>query len=166
MRPTLFTVELPGPGRLSTMAKPRGGDWLADEMTALHAAGVDVLVSALTAAELHEVDLVAEPGEAHAAGLEFVSVPIPDRGVPEPAAVLPELRRLAGRVRDGAHVVTHCRIGIGRASLLAAGVLVFNGLAPDDAWHRIEQARGLAVPDTPQQREWPRHLLNRHILAS
>jgi protein-tyrosine phosphatase len=160
MRPTLFTVELPGPGRLSTMARPRAGDWLADEMVALRSSGVDVLVSALTDAELREVDLLAEPGEARAAGLEFVSVPIADRGVPDPAAVLPELRRLAGRVRDGAHVVTHCRIGIGRASLLAAGILVLNGLAPDDAWHRLERARGLTVPDTPEQREWTIHLVS------
>lgn len=159
MRATLFTVEQPGPGRLSTMAKPRGGDWLTDEMTALRAAGVDVLVSALTLAELHEVDLVGEPDAARGAGLRFVSMPIPDRGVPDPAAVLPDLRRLAAQVRGGAHVVTHCRIGIGRASLLAAGILVLNGVAPHEAWQRLEQARGLAVPDTPAQRSWPADLL-------
>ncbi|WP_406209068.1 hypothetical protein OH807_38055 [Kitasatospora sp. NBC_01560] len=48
MRPTLFTVDLPGPGRLSTMAKPRGDDWIDDEMTALRAGGVDILVCTLT----------------------------------------------------------------------------------------------------------------------
>ena len=41
-----------GPGRLSTMARPRGGDWLADEMAALRRRGVDVLVCALTDPEL------------------------------------------------------------------------------------------------------------------
>ncbi|MFF3286479.1 hypothetical protein [Streptomyces sp. NPDC003023] len=48
MRPALFTVDLPGPGRLSTMARPRGNDWLEDEMIALNDYGTDVLVSALT----------------------------------------------------------------------------------------------------------------------
>jgi protein-tyrosine phosphatase len=161
MRPTLFTVDQPGPGQLSTMAKPRGGDWLTDEMTALQVAGVDILVCALTAAELHEVDLTEEPSAAANAGLEFVSIPIPDRAVPDPATVLPDIQRLAGRLRDGANIVTHCRIGIGRASLLAAGILVLNGLTPDQAWSQLEHARGLAVPDTAQQREWPTELLKR-----
>jgi protein-tyrosine phosphatase len=159
MRPALFTIDQPGPGRLSTMAKPRGGDWLTDEMAALHAAGVTILVCALTTAELDEVDLTDEPRAAHDAGLEFVSIPIPDRGVPDPAAVLPDLQRLAGRVRDGAHVVTHCRFGIGRSSLLAAGILVLNGLPPEQAWEQLQRARGLTVPDTPAQRAWPNELL-------
>ncbi|GAB3845919.1 GNAT family N-acetyltransferase [Dactylosporangium cerinum] len=158
MRATLFTVDVPS-GGLSTMAKPRGGDWLDDEMAALRAAGVDVLVCALTDDERAEVDLTGEADAARAAGLEFVSIPIPDRAVPDPAAVLPDLRRLAGQVRGGAHVVTHCRIGIGRASLLAAGILVLNGVPAGEAWRLLERARGLAVPDTPQQRDWPADLL-------
>jgi protein tyrosine phosphatase (PTP) superfamily phosphohydrolase (DUF442 family) len=140
------------------MAKPRGGDWLTDEMTALHAAGVDILVCALTTTELDEVDLTDEPQAARDAGLEFVSIPIPDRGVPDPTVVLPDIQRLARRLRDGAHIVTHCRFGIGRASLLAAGILVLNGLAHDQAWDQLEQARGLTVPDTPAQRDWPNQL--------
>ncbi|MET7397899.1 tyrosine protein phosphatase [Dactylosporangium sp. NPDC005572] len=158
MRPTLFTVDIPGPGRLSTMAKPRAGDWLADELTSLRTAGVDVLVCALTPAELHEVGLAGEPHAARAAGLEYVSIPIPDREVPDPSAVLPVLRGLAGRVREGAHVVTHCRIGIGRASLLAAGILALNGVPPEQAWPLLERARGLTVPDTQAQRAWPAEL--------
>jgi protein-tyrosine phosphatase len=161
MRPTLFTVDLPGPGRISTMAKSRRGDWLTDEMAALHAAGVDIVVCALTRAELDEVDLTDEPDAARDAGLEFVSIPIQDRGVPDPATALPHLHRLARRLRGGAHIVTHCRFGIGRASLLAAGVLVLNGVPPEQAWSRLEHARGLPVPDTQAQREWPNELLNR-----
>lgn len=166
MRPALFTVQRSGPGRLSTMAKPRGGDWLEDEMAALHAAGVSVLVCALTADELHEVGLTGEAAAARAAGLEFVPIPIPDRAVPDPATVLPDLRRLVGRLHAGDHVVTHCRIGIGRSSLLAAGILVLDGVPPEQAWQDLEQARGLTVPDTAAQRAWPLDLLTRHILAS
>ncbi|GAA1500746.1 tyrosine protein phosphatase [Dactylosporangium maewongense] len=159
MRPNLFTVDLPGPGRVSTMAKPRGGDWLADEMAALRGAGVGVLVCALTAEELVEVDLADEPRAAGDAGLEFVAVPIPDRGVPAPGAVLPELRRLAGLVRAGGHVVTHCRFGIGRSAMLVVGILALNGVPPALAWQRLEDARGVPVPDTPDQRTWPDALL-------
>ncbi|MER7772578.1 tyrosine protein phosphatase [Kitasatospora sp. NPDC096140] len=159
MRPVLFTVDHPGPGRLSTMARPRGHDWLDDEMAALRNHGVDVLVCALTGPELDELGLADEPRAAAAAGLQFVAIPVPDRTVPDRAAVLPTLHGLAGRLRDGAHVVTHCRAGIGRSSLLAAALLVLDGVDPDTAWNLIERARGLAVPDTAEQRAWTTELL-------
>ncbi len=161
MRPTLFTVDQPGAGRVSTMAKPRGGDWLTDEVAALRTVGVNILVCALTTAELDEAELTEEPYAARDAGLEFVSIPILDRGVPDPAIVLPDIQRLAGRLRGGAHIVSHCRFGIGRASLLAAGILVLNGLQQGQAWDLLEHARGLAVPDTSDQREWPNQLIKR-----
>ncbi|MFF0413613.1 tyrosine protein phosphatase [Kitasatospora sp. NPDC004745] len=160
MRPALFTLDLPGPGRLSTMARPRGHDWLDDEMTALSNHGVDILVCALTGPELAELGLTDEPRAATAAGLRFLAAPIPDRTVPDPAEILPTLHTLAEQLRDGAHIVTHCRAGIGRSSLLAAAVLTLTGTAPDTAWHHIERARGLTVPDTTEQRRWPLHLLN------
>ncbi|MEU0523121.1 phosphatase domain-containing putative toxin [Streptomyces niveus] len=159
MQPSLFTTDLPGPGQLSTMAKPRGMDWLADEMNALSTAGVDILVCALTRSELEELGLAAEEQTAANEGLQFVAIPIPDRTVPDLATVLPTLRNLAERLREGAHVVTHCRFGIGRASLLAAALLILNGVDPETAWSKLQQARGLAVPDTAEQREWTLELL-------
>ncbi|MER7708120.1 hypothetical protein ABTX81_35180 [Kitasatospora sp. NPDC097605] len=36
---------------------------------------------------------------------------------------------------------------------------ILNGVDPDTAWERIERARGLAVPDTAEQREWTVGLL-------
>ncbi|MFI9786312.1 tyrosine protein phosphatase [Kitasatospora sp. NPDC051984] len=154
MRPTLFTVERPAPGRLSTMARPRGGDWLADELAALAAAGVTDLVSALTAPECAELGLTTEPELAVAAGLRFHSLPIPDFTTPEHAQIRPTLDELTGILRSGAHLVFHCRAGIGRSSLLAASVQILDGLDADTAWARIARARGLAVPDTAEQRAW------------
>ncbi|MEV8329088.1 protein-tyrosine phosphatase family protein [Kitasatospora sp. NPDC056731] len=141
------------------MARPRGNDWLEDEMAALTDCGVDVLVCALTEPELDDLGLADEPRTAAAVGLQFVAIPIPDRTVPDLTMILPTLRRLAEQVHEGAHVVTHCRAGIGRSSLLAAALLILNGVDPDTAWNHIEQARGLAVPDTAEQRRWPMELL-------
>ncbi|MEV7425784.1 tyrosine protein phosphatase [Streptomyces sp. NPDC091212] len=167
MRPTLFTIDLPGPGRLSTMARPRGLDWLEHEMRALSIAGVDILVSALTQPEIDELGLAGEAHRASAAGLRFVAIPIPDRTVPALVTVLPTLCELAEQLRGGAHIATHCRAGIGRASLLAAALLLLNGVEPNAAWSRIQQARGLAVPDTDEQRSWTleliRHASSGHI---
>ena len=147
----IYTVDLPGPGRLSTMAKPRLGD-----LPTLRAAGVDILVCALTDEDLAEAGLTDEPSAAIAAGLEFVHLPISDWTVPDRDQVRPVLRDLAARLDAGASIVTHCWAGIGRSSLLAASIMVLRGLAPDDAWALISKARGHRVPDTRQQREWVR----------
>jgi predicted protein tyrosine phosphatase len=154
MKPTLFSIDHPGPGHLSTMAKPRGGDWLSDEMVALRRAGVDVIVSALTAMESQEVGLEAEAHEATSAAVHFLALPIADRDVPDADVAMPVLDALDRHLLRGDHVVIHCRFGIGRASLIAAALLVRAGLAPDDAWSRVGRARGLAVPDTDAQRQW------------
>ena len=155
MKPTLFEIERDGSGRIATMACPRGGDWLADEIEALRAAGVDVLVSALAESELAELRLTAEPELAKQAGLTFVSFPIPDRGVPAVAAPVSDLvGHLEELLSAGQFVVVHCRAGIGRSSLLAAAVLVREGLSPAEAWERISAARGLTVPDTEVQQAW------------
>jgi protein-tyrosine phosphatase len=154
LRPTLYVVRRDGPGRLSTMAKPRGDDWLDDELHALRRAGVDLLVCALPEPELRELGLAGEAAAARRAGLEFVAIPIEDRSVPHLEAALPRLQELIQRLHAGAHAVTHCRFGIGRASLLAAAVLVLEGVDPDEAWRRLTQARGQRVPDTDEQRRW------------
>jgi hypothetical protein len=42
------------------VARPRGNDWLSDEMNGLREAGTNVLVSMLTADEAKELDLQGE----------------------------------------------------------------------------------------------------------
>ena len=64
------------------------------------------------------------------------------------------VQTLEFQVREGKAVSIHCRAGIGRSSLIAAGVLICSGLAADDALRLIGIARGIDVPDTEAQREW------------
>src|SRR3712207_9552251 len=82
MRPALHVIAWPGPGRLATMAHPRGGSLLADEMAGLARAGADVFVSALTWEEDRRLGLTEVAAAAADAGIEFLSFPIADRGVP------------------------------------------------------------------------------------
>lgn len=154
MRPTIFTVATSGPGRLSTMARPRGGDWLADEMAAMREAGTDVLVCMLTTSELRELALTEEAAAAEAAGIRFAGLPTTDRGTPDLQPFRALVADLAEELARGRHVVVHCRMGIGRSSLVAAGCLVAQGMPAGEAWAAISDARGLTVPDTPEQRRW------------
>jgi hypothetical protein len=68
--------------RLGIMPRPRGNDWLSDDLRILRQAGVDVIVSALTALEAEELGLAAEAQECAQNGLLFISFPIEDRSVP------------------------------------------------------------------------------------
>lgn len=102
MRPALFTVTRTGRGHLSTMARPRGGDWLPDEVTDLAAAGVTVAVSLLTDAETAELDLAAEASAAQAAGIDFHRLPTPDRHAPDRTATIGLGRVLQQQLSNGA----------------------------------------------------------------
>ena len=152
--PRLFTIRRDGVGRLSTMAAPRGGDWLDDEMRGLRLLGVDTLVSLLTESEARELGLAGERSAAEEAGLRFLALPTPDLSTPRPRAVTELAARLRDELASGRGVAVHCRAGIGRSSLLAAVVLVLEGLPPSEAWERISLARGLPVPDTEAQRRF------------
>jgi hypothetical protein len=60
MTPDLFWIVAPWRGRLAIATRPRGGDWLEDELKGLRRAGVDVVVSLLETNEADQLDLVNE----------------------------------------------------------------------------------------------------------
>jgi len=150
----VYWVTGPWPGRLGIIPRPRGGDWLADEVRSWRAAGLDVVTSLLTPDEVAEFELQQEATRCREAGLEFQSFPIPDYGVPRSRAGLMELvHGLEEALESGRNVAIHCRQGIGRSSIIVASLLVSSGEEADEAFRRIEQARGRPVPDTAEQRE-------------
>jgi predicted protein tyrosine phosphatase len=155
MAAEFYEVPGPWPGRLVIVPRPRGGDWLADEVNAWHRAGVQVVVSLLTPDEAADLGIADEGTVSRATGIEFISFPIPDRGVPESAAATTALlTRLAAALAAGKTVAVHCRQGIGRSAVIAAGLLIRAGMDADAAVRQVATARGLAVPETVEQRKW------------
>ncbi|SDH79008.1 Dual specificity phosphatase, catalytic domain [Actinokineospora alba] len=150
--PTLYRIAVDGPGHLSTMAKPSGR--LADELNSLVDAGIEILVCAMPEDERELAGLDREAELAVGAGLTFVAIPITDFSVPDHAEVRPALVGLADRLSAGANIAVHCWGGIGRSSLLAAAILVLTGVTAENAWARVESARGRPVPETAEQRNW------------
>lgn len=108
----------------------------------------------LTESEEGELELRAEREVMTAAGIRFVALPTPDRGVPDAESFRSLLDTVLDDLSEGRHVVIHCRLGVGRASLVAAGLLIREGHEPEDAWAIVRRARGLDVPDTAEQRAW------------
>lgn len=154
----IYWIEQPQPGRVGIAPRPRGGDWLLDDLRRWRAAGADVVVSLLTPEEAKEFELTAEREACREAGLTFHSVPIPDRSVPASEAGVVELvEKLRAERERGKNLVLHCRQGIGRSSLVAAAILSKAENPPiteDQVWAAMEQTRGRPVPDTPEQRTW------------
>jgi protein-tyrosine phosphatase len=158
MSTQVYWVDGPWLGKLALAARPRGGDWLAEEMADWRRVGIDTVLSLLTQQEERDLDLKNEGREAHKSGMKFFSLPIEDRQVPnsesEVSAALDGIDRdLSG----GKNVVVHCRQGIGRTGLVAGCLLVTKGLTPERAVEALSVARGNEVPETVEQRRWIDH---------
>jgi hypothetical protein len=107
--------------RLAILPRPRGYDWLADDIAAAQRAGVNVIVSALTEAESQELGLSEEARCCSESTIEFLSFPVEDRSLPESEGGLNTfIDSLDERVKQGKSVAIHCRAGIGRSSILCA----------------------------------------------
>jgi protein-tyrosine phosphatase len=121
----------------------------------LETGGVQVVLSLLTPDEERDLDLRDEASEARKSGLDFYSFPIADRQVPKPEAKLGEaLDEMNNALSAGRNVLIHCRQGVGRSGLVAACLLIKNGMSPGAAVEAVSAARGVSVPETAEQREW------------
>lgn len=137
------------------MARPRGEDWLEDDINSLYEAGIEVLVSALTPAEEEELGLQRESEYCQSYNIEFISLPIEDRSVPRfDEAFTSVLLQLRDRMKAGKTIGIHCRACIGRSAVIAACLLVHDNFEPEDAFFLIGSARRCPVPDTDEQNAW------------
>ncbi len=151
----IYWIEGPWSGRLAIVARPRGHEWLEDEVLHWRKNGIDVVVSLLTHPESQELGLAQEATVIAKQGLQFIGFPIADRDVPVSIQDTRTLvARLANLLSQGKRVAVHCRQGIGRSSLLVASLLVDAGVGVEQAFRQIEIERGYAVPDTVEQKQW------------
>ena len=143
------------PHRLALMPRPRGGEWLREEVDAWHNAQVDSVISLLESHEVRELELKAEPSLCAEHGIEFRSYPIADRGTPSSSRELASLlAQLHAELVQGKVVAIHCRAGIGRTGLVAGCLLYMLGVPGAEIFHVLSRSRGVSVPDTSAQVEW------------
>ena len=136
------------------MAAPRLDDQFENTILNWKDEGVDVVVSMLENSEIPNL-LDAERALCEEFGMEFFSVPVRDKTVPDSVELFAEVaRQLAGRIAGGQAVAIHCRAGIGRSTTMAACVLILLGVDGEEALNMIAAARGLEVPETEAQRQW------------
>ncbi len=144
-----------GEKRIGTMARPRGNDWLEDEIRGLKSRGVSCLVSMLESSEEWELGLEDEEATCKKWELDFINFPIKDVNTPKNEDEFIRLATdLANRIKEDETVVIHCRMGIGRASILTAAVMIRLGYEGKGIFEIISKYRGVQVPDTEEQKNW------------
>jgi protein-tyrosine phosphatase len=157
MMTRVFWVPEAAPHRLAFMPRPHGGEDLQYEVQGWQAEEIDTVVSLLEHAEARYLGLEEEALQCEKAGIEFLSFPIGDRGLPGDFHQTDAfVQSLADRLRQGKSVSVHCRVGIGRSSLIAGCVLLHLGLPFADIFPALKRARGVDVPDTAEQLNWVR----------
>lgn len=137
------------------MPRPRGNDWLGDEIKGLKIKGVDCLVSLLESNEIYDLGLIEEKELCLKEGIHFVNFPIKDVSVPNDKQDFIKLvLKLAERLQNSEKLVIHCRMGIGRSSLLASSIMIRLGADSGNIFDKISGHRELEVPDTEAQKAW------------
>jgi protein-tyrosine phosphatase len=159
MHSELYWIDTTNTLMLAIMARPRAADWLEDEVAHWKRSGVGIVISLLERDEVNELELAMESTLCGQNDIEFLSFPIPDRGLPKDAELA--MSSAAYVASKGKPIAIHCRAGIGRSSVIAAAVLIAKDTTPAAALSAIEKARGLPIPDTDAQRDWVMKLRKR-----
>ena len=88
------------------MPRPRGGDWLEDEIRSLKMSHVDAVVSLLETEEITELEITEEKSLCEANDISYLSFPIKDRNIPfSKRDTLDFARMLAHLLQGGRSVV-------------------------------------------------------------
>lgn len=157
MKPIIYWIDHSGPGRLAILARPQGDDALESEIQRWREAGIDVVVSMLTETDNSHLGLSAEAELCRNNGLQVISFPIKDFGVPDSLGETVQLvRELNDLLTNGKSIGFHCNGCIGRAPLIASCVLMFAGQSAETAFELVSVARGYPIPEAQAQADWGR----------
>ena len=140
---------------LAIIMRPRGADWLENDLTRMKMGGIQTIVSTIEHFEANTLGLADERTTTERLGMRFISYPMPDRSVPFDRGDFTHfVQKLGKRLQNGEKIGVHCRGCIGRSTLVTAATLIKLGWDAERALDEIEKARGCSVPDTDEQRDW------------
>jgi len=160
MQAEMYKVGTIGKGFFAIMARPSLEENDPASVVNISRLDINLVVSLLEINEARTLGLDAEREQARALGMQFVSFPIPDMGIPTSVEEFASLSKmLLKQIDAGANLLVHCHAGIGRSGLLAAGILLHCNLNPQQAFAHVSKMRGVRVPETPEQEDW---LINNH----
>lgn len=150
------------PGRLGLTIAPgkkgQGHDMQHDrdlrtDLTELKNMGVTPLVNLMEQGEMHRWHMHDYHTEAARLGLNVRHFPIPDVSTPTDETEFHALAQdLHTRLQAGETIVIHCLGGLGRSGMLAACLLVLDGMSAQDAIKLVRQCRSPKAVEANQPR--------------
>jgi len=142
-------------GKIGMIPRPRGGEWLETDLIKLQSESINTIVSLLEQSEIRELGLQSEEIICRNQGIEYINYPIKDRSVPESKITFNKLiQYLHQLLLEDKTVLIHCRMGIGRTSLVCACLLGLHYSFDKNIFHLLSSIRKLNVPDTEDQKQW------------
>jgi protein-tyrosine phosphatase len=155
MQAEMFKVGTIGNGFLAMMARPSLEEGAAASMVNIARLNINLVVSLLGHSETRALGLDGEREQVKSHGMDFISFPIPDMGVPSSVEDFARLSNmLFQQVNAGVNTLVHCHAGIGRSGLVVAGILLHCDLEPEQAFAHVSKVRGVRVPETRDQEDW------------
>ena len=110
-------------------------DWLEDEIIGLKNRGITCLISMLEYSEVWDLGLIEEEGYCEKWGVEYINFPIEDVNIPRNEdKFIAFAKNIANRIIQKDRIVIHCRMGIGRASMMAAAIMIKLGYKGTDVF--------------------------------
>lgn len=155
MQAEMYKVGTIGKGFFAIMARPSLEQGDPASVVNISRLGINLVVSLLETNEARTLGLDAEREQVKSLGMDFVSFPIPDMGIPTSVEKFASLSKmLLKQVDAGVNTLVHCHAGIGRSGLMAAGILLHCDLDPQQAFAHVSKMRGIRVPETSEQEHW------------
>lgn len=149
------------------------GTWdrdLSADLEAVRNFGAKALVTLMPEDELQSLGVSGEllRAASERMNIEWYQLPIPDAGIPGQdfeRVWVSTGRRLREVLREGSHIVIHCKGGLGRTGMIAARLLVELGADEKEAMQSVRRVRPGAI-ETSQQEEYILTLKKRRDYAS
>lgn len=116
--------------------------------------GASAVVSLVEFGEMVDLEVLDLPNQLARAGMEWLHLPIVDAGVPDKGFEWQWVyagERIRQLLAQGSNVVLHCRGGLGRTGLVAALVLIQQGIPAEEAMRRVRVARPNAIENQKQE---------------
>lgn len=155
MHAEMYKIGSIGHGFLAIMGRPYIEQQEPASLANVARLGIQQVVSLLEPGEARSLGLDAEGRETRARGMGFVSFPIADMGTPVSVEAFADITlTLFRRIDRGVNTLVHCRAGIGRSGLFAAGMLLHAGMDAEQAFAHVGKMRGLRVPENLEQHNW------------
>lgn len=134
------------------------GAWDRDlglDLDAIKAWGAAIVITLIEPHEIRALKVENIKAETIRRGMEWLHMPITDVSVPDhrfEEVWKEKAPRLVTAIREGHHVLFHCKGGLGRAGTVAALMLVELGMEPNQAIRAVRAARKGAIETEEQER--------------